>query len=219
MADLFINRVSRATERHPPRENSDALEALQSEIELHREDVANSTYFDIAISAIYDAGRAGLLRDLETARDMVQNNSNSLPHSEIVNLIERDRISLQHRSNVDSALGAVAGSLAYFGGTKGKLTASALLALNNMHPRDSIAKQTLDGSIGLALGTLAGKGFDRGRILGNSALGLGLQGLSYPLAAQLCLRQSSSQIYPSTADAERIYKINKFKIQDDTTIH
>ncbi|MFN8550710.1 MAG: hypothetical protein U0103_04415 [Candidatus Obscuribacterales bacterium] len=201
--------VSTVNANHSPDvEHTNALKALQSEIEYHRKVVTNNTYLENIVSFVYDGGRSESLHKLELAYEQEQQKPNSSSRQELTKLLKDDQSTLNAHLHIGSTFGIIETGLAIFGGSKGKMVATGLLTLSTMHPNDSFGNQAVEAIAGLGLGSAAAWGFDKGGAMKNQILSIGTQALAYPLASQLSRIQWPNQGTGDAPDINKIYSSN-----------
>lgn len=187
-------------------EHEKTLQALQSELEYHRKRDGNTTYLEKAVSFVYDGGTTESMHKLELAYNNEQEHPNVLSRQEVIKLVQQDQQGMHGQSNNEAiAVGTTAAALAFFGGGKGRLAASALIASIIVHPNDSLAQQSVEAASGLGLGLFASTYMTKGI---GMRLGAGLA-IAYPVSAHVTRFQWPS-LWPNQGigrapDPEKIY--------------
>ena len=205
----------------PPAVDTDhdkALQSLQSEVEYHRQSVASQTYLDKAVFSVYDGGQSESLGKIEQAYKNEKENPNSFSRAQVTDLVRKDQSLLLNTSLVDYTAGIANTALAIMG-PRGKIAASALIALDTIHPNDTSEQQVLEGIGAAGLASVASHAFNSGFGVKNEILNLMVRGGAYPVASMLGREQWPHSGIGPRPNVDKIYETPTDKVSPLPVVH
>lgn len=186
-------------------EHERTLQALQSEINYHRERDEKDSYMDKAIKLVIDSS-SDTLHNLEIAYDAEKDKPNSVKRDAVIAAVKEDQLRIKDQDTAEwVASGLTSFVLFAAGGRKwGQVLGAASMSASSMHPSDSIGKQALQGLLGVGESVIAGRAYNRGMNMRNP-IGAPLGLVSYPLIGAHARSFTSDRQAGDPPDPEKIY--------------
>lgn len=184
-------------------EHARTLQALQSEINYHRERDENGSYMDKAIKLVIDSS-SDTLHNLEIAYDSEKDKPNSVKRDSVIAAVKEDQLRIKDQDTAEWVASGLTSFVLFAAGGKkwGQVLGAATMSASSMHPNDSIGKQALEGLVGVAESRFATRAYNFG--IRSNPIGAPLAILSYP-AIGMSARSLTSGRQVDPPDPEKIY--------------
>lgn len=191
-----------------PSEQSLTLQALQKEINYHRQHDTNATYLEKAFNWIHN-GASDELTKLELDYKTESEKPNSISREQVLKDVEADQDALDWRKRTQGFVSNVTNMVFATVGQKWSFLATGLTtALDTMHPNDSFGKQALEGLYGFGLGYGTGKTVAYGWNMPNKYLGTTVAALAFPLVRSTTHGRWPNEGYGEKPDLEKLFELS-----------
>ncbi len=186
-------------------EQSLTLQALQKEIDYHRQHDKNGSYFEKAIAFIHDVSSDSLAK-LELDFKTETEKANSISREQVIKDVTADQKALRLQDTTDSVTSTVTNLLLATAGKKWSFLVTGIAtALDTTHPNDSFGKQLMEGVYGFGLGYGTSRAVNYGWNMENKFLGKSLGYLAFPVMRGISHGTWPNEGYGERPDVDKLF--------------
>ncbi|MBS1954986.1 MAG: hypothetical protein JST89_12425 [Cyanobacteria bacterium SZAS-4] len=188
-------------------EQSLTLQALQKEIDYHRQHDTNASYLEKALTWIHN-GASDELTKLELDYKTESEKAGSLSREQVLKDVKADQEALGWRDSTQGLVSNISRMAVAAVGQKWSFLATGVTtALDTMHPNDSFGKQMLEGLLGFGLGYGTGKTVAYGWNMQNKMLGMPLGAFAFPLVRSTTHGRWPNEGYGEKPDLDKLFEL------------